>query len=116
MLDGRTEGYRGTFQLRFLPAPESSAGRMKRSSGSRAISGVTFFGLKRSARAAACSVVDSPPHIILNDNGETTEERDALEVVTQRTTRIITAKATTTLTTSPIFQSSLELQLMSEYH
>jgi hypothetical protein len=110
MLDGRTEGYRGTFQLRFLPAPESSAGLMKRSSGSRAISGVTFFGLKRSARAAACSVVDSPPHVTLNDNGEMTEERDALEVVAQRTIRIITAKATTTLIVSPIFQrSSLEL-------
>jgi hypothetical protein len=75
---------------------------MKRSSGSRAISGVTFFGLKRSARAAACSVVDSPPHVQLNDNGEATEERDALEVVAQRTIRIITAKATTTLTTSPM--------------
>ena len=69
VLDGRTEGYRGTFRLRFLPAPESSAGLMKRSSGSRAISEVTFFGLKRSARAAACSAVGSPPHATLNDNG-----------------------------------------------
>ena len=83
---------------------------MKRSNGSRAISGVTFFGLKRSARAAACSVVDSPPHVILNDDEEATEERDALEVVAQRTIRITTAKATITLTTSPMFQRcSLEL-------
>ncbi len=28
-----------------------------------AISGVTFFGLKRRARAATCSAVDSPPHV-----------------------------------------------------
>ena len=110
MLDGRTGGYRGTFRLRFPPAPESLAGQMKRSNGSRAISGVTFFGLKRSARAAACSVVDSPPHAILNDNGEATEERDALEVVAQRAIRIITAKATTTLTISPMFKrSNLEI-------
>ncbi len=34
------------------------------------------------------------------------EERDALEVVTQRTIRIITAKATTTLTTSPMLQKA----------
>jgi len=29
----------------------------------RTISGVTFFGLKRSARAATCSAVDSPPDV-----------------------------------------------------
>jgi hypothetical protein len=44
----------------------------------RAISGVTFFGLKCSARAAACSAVELPPHVVeLNDNdGEMTERRE----------------------------------------
>jgi hypothetical protein len=64
MLDGRTVGCQGTSLLLFLPASESLAGLKKRSSERRAISGVTFFGLKRSARAAACSAVDSPPHVL----------------------------------------------------
>ena len=40
------------------------SGAKEKSSERRAISGVTFFGLKRSARAAACSAVDSPPHVL----------------------------------------------------
>lgn len=53
MLDGRTMGCRGTFRLLFLPVLEGLVGVVKRPSENHAISGVTFFGLKRSARAAA---------------------------------------------------------------
>jgi hypothetical protein len=50
---------------------------MRKVIGWHAISGVTFFGLKRSARATACSAVDSPPHVLkLNNNGDVTERRE----------------------------------------
>jgi hypothetical protein len=49
------------------------SGVNEKPSGNRAISVVTFLGLKRSARAAACSAIDSPPHMLLNDNAEAME-------------------------------------------